>query len=153
MIRRPPGSTRTATFFPYTTLFRSVLDGEASEPMVDPNRHTSIAQLDGTPRRHLYSGPNLGRARTIADLRARTHKLMPRFVLEYLEGGAEDEATLYREREAFAEWRFMPHTLVDESHRSLKRPIIGRMAEMPLMIAPTVQIGRASCRERVWQYE
>src|SRR3546814_8441950 len=31
----------------------------------------------------------------------------------------------------------MPHTLVDESHRSLKRPIIGRMAEMPLMIAPT----------------
>src|SRR3546814_3434639 len=62
---------------------------------------------------------------------------MPRFVLEYLEGGAEDEATLYREREAFAEWRFMPHTLVDESHRSLKRPIIGRMAEMPLMIAPT----------------
>src|SRR3546814_20334199 len=82
--------------------------------MADPNRHTSIAQLDGTPRRHLYSGPNLGRAHTIADLRARTHKLMPRFVLEYLEGGAEDEATLYREREAFAEWRFMPHTLVDE---------------------------------------
>src|SRR3546814_9656526 len=27
MIRRPPGSTRTDTLFPYTTLFRSVLDG------------------------------------------------------------------------------------------------------------------------------
>src|SRR3546814_1876147 len=94
MIRRPPGSTRTATFFPYTTLFRSVLDGEASEPMVDPNRHTSIAQLDGTPRRHLYSGPNLGRARTIADLRARTHKPMPRFVLEYLERSEEHTSEL-----------------------------------------------------------
>src|SRR3546814_1164320 len=27
MIRRPPVSTRTNTLFPYTTLFRSVLDG------------------------------------------------------------------------------------------------------------------------------
>src|SRR3546814_6924684 len=29
MIRRPPRSTRTDTLFPYTTLFRSVLDSEA----------------------------------------------------------------------------------------------------------------------------
>src|SRR3546814_2074483 len=28
MIRRPPRSTRTDTLFPYTTLFRSVRDGE-----------------------------------------------------------------------------------------------------------------------------
>src|SRR3546814_11051924 len=98
-----------------------VLDGEASEPMADPNRHTSIAQLDGTPRRHLYSGPNLGRAHTIADLRARHHKLMPRFVREYLEAGAEDEATLTRERAAFAEWRTMVHTVVAESQRSRNR--------------------------------
>src|SRR3546814_16710279 len=27
MIRRPPRSTRTDTLFPYTTLFRSILDG------------------------------------------------------------------------------------------------------------------------------
>src|SRR3546814_2669024 len=27
MIRRPPRSTRTDTLFPYTTLFRSLLDG------------------------------------------------------------------------------------------------------------------------------
>src|SRR3546814_17724437 len=29
MIRRPPRSTRTATLFPYTTLFRSIGDGAA----------------------------------------------------------------------------------------------------------------------------
>lgn len=63
--------------------------------------------------------------------------MLPRFVLEYLEGGAGEEATLYREREAFAEWRYLPHTLVDESYRSLKRPILGREAAMPLAIAPT----------------
>jgi (S)-mandelate dehydrogenase len=31
----------------------------------------------------------------------------------------------------------MPHTLVDESHRSLERPILGKPAAMPLCIAPT----------------
>jgi (S)-mandelate dehydrogenase len=62
---------------------------------------------------------------------------MPRFVLEYLEGGAEDEATLYREREAYAEWRFVPHTLVDESHIDLTAPILGAPALMPLLVAPT----------------
>jgi (S)-mandelate dehydrogenase len=101
------------------------------------NRYTSVAQLDGSPRRRFYTGGNLERALAVADLRARTHKLMPRFVLEYLEGGAEDEATLYREREAFAEWRFMPHTLVDEAHRSVSREILGRPADMPVIVAPT----------------
>jgi (S)-mandelate dehydrogenase len=62
---------------------------------------------------------------------------MPRFVLEYLEGGAGEEATLYREREAFAEWRYMPRMLVDESHRSLEREILGETAAMPLLVAPT----------------
>src|SRR3546814_19050180 len=31
MIRRPPRSTRTDTLFPYTTLFRSLADGDALE--------------------------------------------------------------------------------------------------------------------------
>src|SRR3546814_17195242 len=31
MIRRPPRSTRTDTLFPYTTLFRSLLDSDGTE--------------------------------------------------------------------------------------------------------------------------
>ena len=72
--------------------------------MGDPNRNTRVAQLDGTPRRRYYTGGNLARAVAIEDLRATTHRRMPRFVLEYLEGGAEEEATLVRERTAYAEW-------------------------------------------------
>jgi (S)-mandelate dehydrogenase len=60
---------------------------------------------------------------------------MPRFVLEYLEGGAGQELTLAREREAFAQWRFMPHTLVDESHREVDVDILGRRADLPLVVA------------------
>src|SRR3546814_5472181 len=38
MIRRPPRSTRTDTLFPYTTLFRSVLDRPAHLPADFPGR-------------------------------------------------------------------------------------------------------------------
>ena len=105
--------------------------------MPDPDRQTQIAQLEGTPERDFYTGSDLSRVQAVADLRARTHKLMPRFVLEYLEAGAEDEATLSRERTAFAEWRFVPRQLVDVSGRSLETDILGRPAKLPLAIAPT----------------
>jgi (S)-mandelate dehydrogenase len=105
--------------------------------MGDPDRHASVAQLDGTPRRRYYTGRQLRRALAIADLRAMTHKRMPRFVLEYLEGGAEEEASLARDREAYADWRFTPRQLVDVSHRSLECTLLGRKAPFPLVIAPT----------------
>ena len=105
--------------------------------MMAPNRHDDVAQLDGTPSRQFYAGRDLTRVHAIDDLRARTHKLMPRFVLEYLEGGAEDEASLARERQAFAEWRFTPRQLVDVSHRTLAGPVLGKPSSMPLAIAPT----------------
>lgn len=49
-------------------------------------QHHSVAQFDGTPRRRFYTGGDIARIEAIADIRARTHRLMPRFVLEYLEG-------------------------------------------------------------------
>ncbi len=103
----------------------------------DPNRHTRLAQLNGTPRRRYYTGVLPSRAIAVADLRARAHMLMPRIALEYLEAGAEDEASMMRERRAFADWRFMPRTLVDVSHRTLETQLLGRPASMPLIVAPT----------------
>lgn len=108
-----------------------------SSSLAEPNRHTRLAQLNGTPARRYYTGHNLKRAVAIEDLRAMAHARLPRFALEYLEGGSEDEATLMRERTAFADWRFAPRTLVDVSHRSLATRILGRRAASPLIIAPT----------------
>src|SRR3546814_15388464 len=47
MIRRPPGSTRTDTLFPYTTLFRSVRSrrcwpADASDRRADGGRHRRL---------------------------------------------------------------------------------------------------------------
>src|SRR3546814_6621563 len=47
MIRRPPGSTRTDTLFPYTTLFRSQLERAAREI----ERAAHQLDLTGHPRR------------------------------------------------------------------------------------------------------
>jgi (S)-mandelate dehydrogenase len=103
----------------------------------EPNRHTGLAQLEGTPARRYYTGSNLARAVAISDLRAAAHRRLPRFAIEYLEGGAEDEATMLRERAAYADWRFVPRTLVDVSHRSLETEILGRQAAMPVVVSPT----------------
>lgn len=105
--------------------------------MSDPNRFTRVAQLDGTPRRRWYTGRNLRRALTIEDLRAMAHRRMPRLAIEYLEGGAEDEATLLRERTAFADWRFTPRYLVDVSKRTIRTNILGRNSWSPVIVAPT----------------
>jgi (S)-mandelate dehydrogenase len=105
--------------------------------MADPDRHAFVAQLAGSPRRRFYAGRDPARAVAIEDLRAMTHRRLPRFVLEYLEGGAEEEATLAREREAYARWRFTPRQLVDVSQRTLATSILGRPAPLPLIVAPT----------------
>src|SRR5207248_10469710 len=97
----------------------------------------SPAVLAGTPERRLYAGRDLARAVTIEDLRAMAHRRLPRFALEYLEGGAEDEATLAHNIAAWADWRFMPHALVDVTRRDLSTELFGRRMAMPLVVAPT----------------
>lgn len=100
----------------------------ASEPEAGQSR---------SPGRRLYSGGDLARAVTVDDLRAMAKRRLPAFVYEYLEGGAEQEATLSRNREAFADWRFIPRSLADVAHRDLSAEVLGATWPMPLAIAPT----------------
>ncbi len=65
------------------------------------------------------------------------HRRLPRFVLEYLEGGADGEACLARNLEALAEWRFTHRSLVDVSHRDISTVLFDRRMAMPVAIAPT----------------
>src|SRR3546814_12237430 len=46
MIRRPPRSTRTDTRFPYTTLFRSVVDAIGVEQGVEAAGVADVGELD-----------------------------------------------------------------------------------------------------------
>jgi (S)-mandelate dehydrogenase len=88
-------------------------------------------------KRRPFCGRDGSRALNIADLREIARRRVPGFVFEYLEGGAEDEATLRRNREALAARCFVPQTLVDTGGRSLATTLFGRTVAAPLVIAPT----------------
>ena len=88
------------------------------------------------PRSHLRRG-DVARAETIGDLRAMAMRRLPRFSAEYLEGGAEEEKALARNRTAFDRWIFKPRVLRDQTRRDLGRTIFGRRSALPFAIAPT----------------
>jgi (S)-mandelate dehydrogenase len=87
-------------------------------------------------RRPFHSG-NLARALNIAHLREIARRRVPGFAFEYVEGGAEDEATLRGNREALERLRLVPQSLVDTSARHQRISVLGRPANAPLIIAPT----------------
>jgi (S)-mandelate dehydrogenase len=70
-------------------------------------------------------------------MRRLARRRVPYFALEYLEGGAEDELALRRNRQVFDEWRFAPPTLVDTSARSTATTLFGQPLALPLIVAPT----------------
>src|SRR3546814_10460175 len=67
MIRRPPRSTRTDTLFPYTTLFRSVLNDQVEEVGI-------ALYLPAIPLRHKLRLIEVARV-DVADLRDHQHRL------------------------------------------------------------------------------
>jgi (S)-mandelate dehydrogenase len=88
-------------------------------------------------KRRPFDGGDVSRALNIADLRAVARRRVPHFVFEYVEGGAEDEASLRCNRSSFEALRLVPQTLVDTSSRHLRTEILGRPAAAPLIIGPT----------------
>ncbi|MBW0447058.1 alpha-hydroxy-acid oxidizing protein [bacterium M00.F.Ca.ET.228.01.1.1] len=88
-------------------------------------------------KRRLYSGRDVNRAHSIDDLREMARRRLPNFCFEYIEGGAEDETTLRRNRNVFDEIAFLPRTLVNVEHRSQSRTLFGQRVASPFMIGPT----------------
>jgi (S)-mandelate dehydrogenase len=82
-------------------------------------------------------GRTLTQALNIADLREVARHRIPGFVFEYVEGGAEDECTLRRNREALESLRFVPSTLVNTAGRHHRTQLFGREIPAPFIIAPT----------------
>jgi len=87
--------------------------------------------------RRRYSGRNLERAVTIADLRERAMRRVPGFVFEYVEGGSDDEFALRNNREAFEAMQFVPSTLVDTASRHQRVALFDKEIASPLIVGPT----------------
>jgi L-lactate dehydrogenase (cytochrome) len=95
-----------------------------------PLLHPARVPLDPTDRR-------LGRAHTIADLRAIAVRRVPRAVFDYTDGAAEQEISLRRARDSFARVEFHPQVLRDVSSADTGTTVFGRRWPLPFALAPT----------------
>jgi (S)-mandelate dehydrogenase len=73
----------------------------------------------------------------VLDFRERARRRLPRMIFDYLEGGAEDEIGLQRNRHAFERIGFRPRRLVDTRARNTQIELFGRTLALPVVIAPT----------------
>ena len=80
---------------------------------------------------------NLSRVRTVEDFRRMALKRTPQPVFDYVAGGAEQELSMNRAVDAFTRVVFHPHVLRNVSSTDVSTTILGRSAEMPVVLAPT----------------
>lgn len=78
----------------------------------------------------------LDRLLTIQDLRERTAARIPKFALDYLEGGAGNEDSIARNSRAFADVRLNQFALRDVRIRTVAVDLFGRTYDHPIGIAP-----------------
>mgnify|MGYP000367757483 CR=1 FL=1 len=79
----------------------------------------------------------LANAHSIADLRNIAKKTTPSEPFDYTDGGADDEISMQRARDAFREIEFQPRILEDVSKANLKVDLFGKTSNLPFGIAPT----------------
>jgi len=86
---------------------------------------------------------------SIDDLRLAAKRRLPRFVFDYIEGGAGDEVTVRRNVGGFAPYALMPRVFTDVSRRDLSTRLLGETVPFPLVIAPTGLLGMIRPRAEV----
>ncbi len=79
----------------------------------------------------------LQRANNVADLRLMARRRLPRPIFDYIDGGADDEVSLRRNADAFADYELIPDVLNDVSEIRTDTSIFGQPSRWPLMLSPT----------------
>jgi len=78
----------------------------------------------------------LARAASIADLKKRARRRMPRFAFDYLEGGCNQEVAIVRNRSALDAIVMEPRYLEDCAAPDLSVSLFGRRYDAPIGVAP-----------------
>ncbi len=77
------------------------------------------------------------RCNSIDELNRLAKKSVPGVIYDYIEGGAEDEITMARNRASFQNYEFMPRVLNNVKNIDLTTSMLGKRYSMPLFLAPT----------------
>ena len=70
------------------------------------------------------------------DLRERARRRLPKFLFEYVDGGADDEVTVRANRSAFERYPLRARALVDVSARDQSTTLLGEKLSTPLILGP-----------------
>lgn len=71
------------------------------------------------------------------DFEPAARAILPKAIFDYIAGGAEDEATVRDNREAFGRHRFRFKSLAGAAEPDLRSELLGQVFAMPVHIAPT----------------
>jgi len=80
---------------------------------------------------------NIQSAINLDDLRVLARRKLPRIAFDFIDGGADDELCLRRNRAAFERFRLLPRYLRDVSKRDQSVVLFGRTYASPVGISPT----------------
>lgn len=79
----------------------------------------------------------MGALVTLDDMRQAARRRLPRVAFDFIDGGAETEHSVRRNRGGFEGLRLRPDVLVDVSVRSQRVTLFGRELATPVLLAPT----------------
>jgi (S)-mandelate dehydrogenase len=80
---------------------------------------------------------NIQSAINLEDLRDMARRKLPRIAFDFIDGGADDELCLTRNRQAFERYRLLPRYLRDVSRRDQTVTLFGQAFASPIGISPT----------------
>lgn len=79
----------------------------------------------------------LQRCLNVDDLRVAARRRLPRGAFDYLDGAAEDEVTMHRNRTVFGDLELVPRVLRDVGDVDLSTTVLGTPSALPLVLGPT----------------
>src|SRR3546814_18152337 len=100
----------------------------------------------------------LDRCLNIEDIRRLARRRLPRTIMDFVDGGAEDERTMAANRAAFGDWSLVPAAMQNVAQIDARVRILGQDLEWTLLVGPTGmpgllhsagEIGLARAAERV----
>src|SRR5256885_3285514 len=100
-------------------------------------------------RRAILAAYSRGVALNIDELRERARRKLPTAVFDFIDGAAEDEVTLRRNREAYARYALVPRVGIDVSAIDIGVTVLGQRLSLPLLLAPTGLCGMATSRGEI----
>ncbi|WP_448211898.1 alpha-hydroxy acid oxidase [Colwellia sp. MEBiC06753] len=81
----------------------------------------------------------LAACHNVNDLKCSAKKKLPKAVYDYLEGGAEDELSLFNNKQAFNRYQLMTRVLTPSPSINLASQIMGMEVDLPIYISPVGQ--------------